>query len=118
MGPPFFLILSQINPAETLPFYCLNNVSYLLKARTMKPEKQPLQDNDCVTSSNGVILEAVFSVRSVPTLYNEDNLPLRDSPETAVKRIGIWCEMAASMRGHERGSIGTSTVGRCYQAAQ
>jgi hypothetical protein len=41
-------------------------------------------------------LEAVFSVRSVQMLYKEDQLPLR--PETAVRRVGVWCEVAASMR--------------------
>jgi hypothetical protein len=29
-----------------------------------------------------------------------------------------WCEMAASLRGHETGSRGTSTAGRGYQAKQ
>jgi hypothetical protein len=43
------------------------------------------------------LLEAVFCVRSVPRLYNEDQLRLRESSETAVRRIGGWCEMAASL---------------------
>jgi hypothetical protein len=43
------------------------------------------------------LLEAVFSVRSVPRLYNEDQLPLRGSLETAVRRAGGWCELAASL---------------------
>jgi hypothetical protein len=34
------------------------------------------------------LLEAVFSVRSVPRLYNEDQLPLEESLETGVRRIG------------------------------
>jgi hypothetical protein len=42
------------------------------------------------------LVEAVVSVRSVPRLYNEDQLPLDESLETAVRRIGGWCEMAAS----------------------
>jgi hypothetical protein len=29
-------------------------VAYLLKARTVDPEKQPLLGNDCVTGNNGV----------------------------------------------------------------
>jgi hypothetical protein len=41
------------------------------------------------------LLEAVFSVRSVPRLYNESHLPLVSNLETAVKRVGGWCEMAA-----------------------
>jgi hypothetical protein len=42
----------------------------------------------------------VISVGSVPRLYNADKLP----SETAVRRLGIWCEMAASLRGREPGS--------------
>jgi hypothetical protein len=38
-------------------------------------------------------LEALSSVRSVPTQCNEDQLALWDSPETAVRRVGGWCEM-------------------------
>jgi hypothetical protein len=59
-------------------------------------------------------LAATFSVWSVPSLYNEDQLPL-----------GEWrflrrrlCEMATSLRGPEPGNSGTSTVGRLYQAEQ
>jgi hypothetical protein len=67
-------------------------VTYLLKARTVHPEKQRLcKRNNDVT--------AAFSVLSVPGLYNEDQLPLRDRPETAVTRVGDWCEMVASLRG-------------------
>jgi hypothetical protein len=42
-------------------------------------------------------LEAVFSVRPVPSLYNEEKLRLRENLETAVRRVGGWCEMAASL---------------------
>jgi hypothetical protein len=56
-----------------------NIVAYLLKARTVESEKQPLLDN---------FWKAVFSVGSVPRLYNEDQLLLRDSFETAVRRVG------------------------------
>jgi hypothetical protein len=41
-----------------------------------------------------------------------------DSLEMAVRRVGGWCEMGASLRGREPGDTGTSTVGRRYQAAQ
>jgi hypothetical protein len=43
------------------------------------------------------LLEAVFSARSVPRLYkyNEDQLSLLTSSETAVSRVGGWCEMAS-----------------------
>jgi hypothetical protein len=33
------------------------------------------------------VLEAAFSVGSVPRLYNEDQPLLRDSPVTAVRRV-------------------------------
>jgi hypothetical protein len=47
------------------------------------------------------MMEAMFSMRSEPRLYNENRQPLRKSPETAVKRGDVWCEMAASLRGRE-----------------
>jgi hypothetical protein len=43
------------------------------------------------------LLKAVFSMRSVPRLYNEELLRLRESLETAARRVGGWCEMAASL---------------------
>jgi hypothetical protein len=39
--------------------------------------------------------EAVFSVGSVPRLYNEEQLQLRESLETAVRRVGVSCEVVA-----------------------
>jgi hypothetical protein len=71
-------------------------VAYLLKARNMEPEKQPLLGNGSantpiaeqwfsmchviatrdVHATTEERLEAVFSVQSVPRLYNEDQLPL------------------------------------------
>jgi hypothetical protein len=36
-------------------------------------------------------------MRSVPRLYNEEQLRLRESLETAVRTVGGWCEMAASL---------------------
>jgi hypothetical protein len=36
-------------------------------------------------------------MRSVPSLYNEEPLRLGESLEAAVRRIGDWCEMAASL---------------------
>jgi hypothetical protein len=51
----------------------------------------------------------VFSMRSVPKLYNEQQLRLRESPETEVRKVGGWCEMASSLRGREPGGRGTST---------
>jgi hypothetical protein len=43
------------------------------------------------------LLEALFCVLSVPSQYNEEQLRLRESSETAVRRVGGWCEMAASL---------------------
>jgi hypothetical protein len=38
-------------------------------------------------------------VRSVPMLYNEEQLRLRESLETAVGRVGVSCETVASQQG-------------------
>jgi hypothetical protein len=76
------------------------------------------------------LLEAVFSVRPVPSLDNEEQLRLRESLEMTVRRVGVWCEMAASLGvgqwvscetvagqyGRERGSWGSYSVGNRYQA--
>jgi hypothetical protein len=43
------------------------------------------------------MLEAVFSVRYVPRLYNEVQLPLDESLEPEVRRVGGWCEMATRL---------------------
>jgi hypothetical protein len=43
------------------------------------------------------LLEAAFSVRSVPRLYNEDQLSIEENLEMAVRRLRVWCEMAASL---------------------
>jgi hypothetical protein len=39
------------------------------------------------TNATTELLEAVFSVRSVRRLYNEKQLRLRESLETAVRRV-------------------------------
>jgi hypothetical protein len=41
------------------------------------------------------LLEAVFSVQSVPRLYNEEQLRLRVSLEAAARRVGVSCEIVA-----------------------
>jgi hypothetical protein len=43
------------------------------------------------------LMEAVYSVQSVPKLYTDGQLPLEESLETAVRRTGDWCDMAASL---------------------
>jgi hypothetical protein len=43
---------------------------------------------------------------------------LLEIPEMILGRVGGWCEIAASLRGRERGSRGTYIVGGRYQAAQ
>jgi hypothetical protein len=88
-------------------------VAYLLKARTVEPEKQSLRGNGCVTRNSGIVGIGVFCA-----FRAEDQLPLLQSPETAVKRVGGLCEMAVSLRGRQRGSRRTSTVRSRYQAAQ
>jgi hypothetical protein len=55
------------------------------------------------------LLDAVFSVWSVPKPYTEDQLPLRESPETEIRRVGGWCEITASQWGRKPGSKGPST---------
>jgi hypothetical protein len=43
------------------------------------------------------LLETVFTMRSVPRLCDEGQLPLKESLKTAVRRVGGWCKMAASL---------------------
>jgi hypothetical protein len=76
----------------------LNIVAYLLKARTVEPEKQPLladgsettfvarkwvdEHVPAATDTNAtieVLLETVFSTRSLQRSYNEDNWGIRVS---------------------------------------
>jgi hypothetical protein len=85
-------------------------VAYLLKVRTVKPEKQPLLGNGCVTRNNVVIIISGVFCEVRAELYKEDQMPLRGSHETAVRRVGDWSEMAASLRGIEPGSRGTYTI--------
>jgi hypothetical protein len=47
-------------------------------------------------TSKEELLEEVLSVWSVSRLYNEGQLSLEESLETAVRRVGGWCEMAVS----------------------
>jgi hypothetical protein len=49
-------------------------------------------------STTEELLGEVFSVRSVPRLYNEEQLRLQESLETTLTTVGSWCEMAASLR--------------------
>jgi hypothetical protein len=42
-------------------------------------------------------LQAVFSVQTLQRLYNEEQLQLGESLETAVRIVGGWCEMAVSL---------------------
>jgi hypothetical protein len=51
------------------------------------------------------LLGDVFSVRPLPRLYNEVELLLQYSFETAVKRVGGWCEMAASLGVKSFGAV-------------
>jgi hypothetical protein len=40
------------------------------------------------------LLGEVFSIRFVPRLYIEEQLQLQGNLETAMRRVGGWCEMA------------------------
>jgi hypothetical protein len=84
-------------------------VAYLLKARTVEPQKQPLLGNGCVTHDNGVAVGNMFSVRLVLRLYNKHQLPLQGSLQIAIRRVGSWREMATSLQGHDPRSRGTFT---------
>jgi hypothetical protein len=55
------------------------------------------------------LLEPVFSMRSVPRLYNEDQLPIRVSPETAARRVGGWCKIASSPKAEEHPLLEAAT---------
>jgi hypothetical protein len=72
-------------------------VAYLLEARTVEPEKQLL------LVKGWRDWKVVFSVQFMPRLYNEDQLPLQGSLETAVRSI------ASSLQGHEPRSRAMST---------
>jgi hypothetical protein len=43
------------------------------------------------------MLEVMFSMQSMPRLYNEGQLPLEESLEMAVRRALGWYEIAASL---------------------
>jgi hypothetical protein len=72
------------------------------------------------------LLGEVFSVWSMPRLYKEDQLRLRESLETTVRRVRGWCEVVASLGvncervsgqyGREHGSWGNCGFGSRYQA--
>jgi hypothetical protein len=96
-------------------------VAYLLKARTVEVEKEPLLANGpettfvsrqrlgnyipAATDTNAtieVLLETVFSTRSVERGYKEDNLRNRvSSVREYVRKRGSW-KGAAVQRGLER----------------
>jgi hypothetical protein len=63
-------------------------------------------------STTEELLEAVFSARSFLRLCNKDQLPLRESLEMAVRRVGCSCEISARLRGHEPSAEENSVVGR------
>jgi hypothetical protein len=116
----------------------LGTVARLLKAELWSRQRQPLLGNGSaytpvarqwlirrhVMSATGTqatvdeLLEAMFSVRSMPRLHNEDQMPLRESLETRVRRVGDLCEVASSLRGREPCSRAMPTVGNRYQATQ
>jgi hypothetical protein len=98
-------------------------VAYLLKARTVEPEKQTFLSNGSKTTfvsrqrlgkyvpaamgthaTIEALLETVFSTLSVQRGYKEDNWGNREcSVLESVKKRGSW-KGAAVQRGLERGS--------------
>jgi hypothetical protein len=71
-----------------------------------KAIQQPLLSNDAVKNGRCSVmastdtyarieelLEAIFSVQSVPRLYNEGQMPLEKSLEMAVRRVGGWVRL-------------------------
>jgi hypothetical protein len=50
-------------------------------------------------ATTGKLLEAMFSVRPLPRLYNDGQLPLETSLETAVRRAEGWCERPPACEG-------------------
>jgi hypothetical protein len=55
-------------------------------------------------------MEAVFSLRCMPRLCIEDQLPLRDNFAAAVRIVRGWCEMSVCLRGREPGNRGTPMI--------
>jgi hypothetical protein len=64
------------------PTYC----GIFAQSKKCGAREAVLLGNGFVTCNNGVF-EAVFSVLSVPRLYTEDELWLRESLETVVRRV-------------------------------
>jgi hypothetical protein len=81
-------------------------VTYLLKTRIVELEKQPLIGNGSVTRNNGVTVgSGVFCACRAESIKRRPAADLG----TAVKSVGVWCEIAASLQGRDPGSRGTST---------
>jgi hypothetical protein len=54
-----------------------------------------------LTTREHEITEETFSVRPVPRLYIEDQLPLGDSLEKVDRRVGDWSAMAGMVESVE-----------------
>jgi hypothetical protein len=110
----------------TRRYFLTNIVACLLKARIVKAaETAVASERLCKHASNDrkwfssrymiaatdthVIMEEIFSVRSVLGLYNKDQLPVRDSPELAVRGVGGSC---VSLAAEERPLLGDVTKQR------
>jgi hypothetical protein len=68
-----------------------HTVAYLLKARTVEPEKRPFLGNGCVTHNSGVTVGSGVLCASRTEAIDEDQLPLWASPDMAVRRVRGWC---------------------------
>jgi hypothetical protein len=54
-----------------------------------------LSERESCAATKKELAGEVFSLRSVPRLYNEEQLRLRESLETEVRRLGVSCETVA-----------------------
>jgi hypothetical protein len=64
------------------------------------------------------LLEAVFSVCSMPRLCNKGQLPWQKSPETEIRRVRGWYEIDTGLWGCKPKSRGSFVVGKCYLVTQ
>jgi hypothetical protein len=83
-----------------------NGSENTLVARQQSRNRQQWSNCEAVLSTRSVrwlhesiihLFGEMFSMRSVPRLYNEEQLRLLESLEMAVRRVGGWCQMAASL---------------------
>jgi hypothetical protein len=127
-------IRAQLNMKLWSYAHTIHIVACLLKARTVKPaETSVVRERLCkhtrcktmaATDMYATIEQSVGS-RVLCAVRAVDQLPLRKGPETTVKWVGGWCEMAPAYKsgsqsirieceaGVETGSAGSQSVESC-----